>query len=237
MGDGRTTRPLGVLRDLDVAILGKIIPTDFFVINACDNEHDDIIHGRPFLKLVNAVLDAGKGRVTIDLDGTKCTYDFLPASRISLPLPLDNEEVEDLCFVDTFKDRLQREMDNDAMYDDQDKELAEAIKGLKAQDESLDEENYEDIGDLKQQEPEMPDIELKPLPKGLKYEFLGADKTYPVIVSDELSPEDMDKLLNSSRKQKKVVGYSISDLNCISPAFCTHCIPLEEQCKPVVEPQ
>jgi hypothetical protein len=48
---------------------------------------------------------------------------------------------------------------------------------LKAQDESLDEENYEDIGNLKQQEPKMPDIELKPLPKGLKYEFLGADKT------------------------------------------------------------
>jgi hypothetical protein len=237
MGDGRTTRPLGVLRDLDVAISCKIIPTDFFVIDACHNEHDDIILGRPFLKLVNAVLDARTGRVTIDLDGTKSTYDFLPASRIALPLPLDNEEVEDLCFVDTFKNPLQRAMENDAMYDDQDKELAESIKGLKAQDESLDEENYEDIGDLKQQEPEMPDIELKPLPKGLKYEFLGADKTYPVIVSDELSPEDMDKLLNSSRKQKKVVGYSISDLNCISPAFCTHCIPLEEQCKPVVEPQ
>jgi hypothetical protein len=110
MGDGRTTRPLGVLRDLDVAISGKIIPTDFFIINACHNEHDDIILGRPFLKLVNAVLDAGKGRVTIDLDGTKSTYDFLPSSRIALPLPLDNEEVEDLCFVDTFKDPLQRAM-------------------------------------------------------------------------------------------------------------------------------
>jgi hypothetical protein len=47
---------------------------------------------------------------------------------------------------------------------------------LKAQDESLDEKNNEDIGDLKQQEPEMPNIELKTLPKGLKYEFLGADK-------------------------------------------------------------
>jgi hypothetical protein len=125
------TRPLGVLRDLDVAISGKIIPIDFFVIDACHNEHDDIILGRPFLKLVNAVLDAGKGRVTIDLDGTKFTYDFLPASRIALPLPLDNEEVEDLCFVDTFKDPLQRAMENDAMYDDQDKELAEAIEGLK----------------------------------------------------------------------------------------------------------
>jgi hypothetical protein len=128
-------------------------------------------------------------------------------------------------------------MENDAMYDDQDKELAEAIEGLKAQDESLDEENYEDIGNLKQQESEMPDIELKPLPKGLKYEFLGADKMYPVIVSDELSPEEMDKLLNLLRKHKKAIGYSISDLKGISPAFCTHCIPLEEQCKPVIEPQ
>jgi hypothetical protein len=216
MGDGRTTRPLGVLGDLDVPISGKIIPTDFFVIDACHNEHDYIIFGRPFLKLVNAVLDARKGRVTIDIDGTKSTYDFLSSSRIALPLPLDNEEVEDLCFVVTFKDPLQRPMGNDAMYDDQDKELAEAIEGLKAQVESLDEENYEDIGDLKQQEPEMPDVELKPLPKGLKYEFLGADKTYPVIVSDELSLGEMDKLLNLFRKHKKVIGYSISDLKGIS---------------------
>jgi hypothetical protein len=159
-----------MLRDLDVAISSKIIPTKFFVIDACHNEYDDIILCRPFLKFVNVVLDAGKGRVTIDLDGTKFTYDFLPASRIALPLTLDNKEVEDLCFVDTFKDPLQRAMENDDMYDDQDKELAKAIEGLKAQDESLDEKNYEDIGDLKQQEPEMPDIELKPLPKGLKYE-------------------------------------------------------------------
>jgi hypothetical protein len=83
----------------------------------------------------------------------------------------------------------------------------------------------------------MPDIELKPLPKGLKYEFLGVDKTYPVIVSDELSPEKMDKLLNLLRKHMKVIGYSISDLKGNSPAFCTHHIPLEEQCKPVVEHQ
>jgi hypothetical protein len=145
MADSRTTRPLGVLRDLDVAISGKIIPTDFFVIDACHNEHDGIILCRSFLKLVNVVLDAKKGRVTIDLDGTKFTYDFLPASRIALPLPLDNGEVEDVCFVDTFKDPFQRAMENDAMYINQDKELAEAIEGLKAQDGGLDEENYEDI--------------------------------------------------------------------------------------------
>jgi hypothetical protein len=107
MGDGRMTRPLAVLRDLDVAISSKIIPTDFFVIDACHEEHDDIVFGRPFLKLFNAVLDARKGRVTIDLDGNKFTYDFPPTSHIALPLPLAKEEVDDLCFVDTFRDPLQ----------------------------------------------------------------------------------------------------------------------------------
>ena len=38
MGDGRLIKPLGVLRNLNVAIAGKDIPTDFFVINASDDE-------------------------------------------------------------------------------------------------------------------------------------------------------------------------------------------------------
>ena len=78
---------------------------------------------------------------------------------------------------------------------------------------------------------------MKPLPKGLKYEFLGDGKTFPVIVSDELSPEEMEKLLNLLKKHKKVIGYSINDLKGISPAFCTHRIQLEEKYKLVVEHQ
>jgi hypothetical protein len=60
--------------------------------------------------LVNAVLDVGKGKVTINLDGDKHTYNFLPASRIASSLPLDDEEVESLRFVETFRDPLQRAM-------------------------------------------------------------------------------------------------------------------------------
>ena len=47
---------------------------------------------------------------------------------------------------------------------------------------------------------------MKSLPKGLKYEFLGDSKTFPVIVSDKLSPEEMEKLLNLLKKHKKVIG-------------------------------
>jgi hypothetical protein len=48
---------------------------------------------------------------------------------------------------------------------------------------------------MKPEKPQVPEVDLKPLLKGLKYEFLGLDKTYPVIVSDELSPEENEKLL------------------------------------------
>jgi hypothetical protein len=66
---------------------------------------------------------------------------------------------------------------------------------------------------------------------------LGPDKTYLVIVSDELSPEENEALLILLKKHRKVIGYSINDLKGISPTFCTHRIPMENQCKPVVDHQ
>jgi hypothetical protein len=66
---------------------------------------------------------------------------------------------------------------------------------------------------------------------------LGPDKAYPVIVSDELSPEENEKLLILLKKHRKVIGYSINDLKGLSPAFCTHRVPMEDQCKPVVDHQ
>ena len=46
------------------------------MINASDDEHEGIILGKPFLKLVNVVLDVGKGIVTFDLDGEKRSFEF-----------------------------------------------------------------------------------------------------------------------------------------------------------------
>jgi hypothetical protein len=91
----------------------------------------------------------------------------------------------------------------------------------------VEEEKFEDIGEIKPEEPQVREVDLKPLPKGLKYEFLGLEKTYLVIVSNELSPEENEKLLNLLKKHRKVIGYSINDLKGLSLAFCTHRIPME----------
>jgi hypothetical protein len=65
--------------------------------------------------LVDAVLDAGKGKVTMNLNGQKYTYNFLRISQHLTPFPPEDEEVEEvdsLCFVETLRDPLQRAMEN-----------------------------------------------------------------------------------------------------------------------------
>jgi hypothetical protein len=124
---------------MNVIISEKCIPTDFFVIDAYHNNHDHIILGRPFHKLADAVLDAGKGKVTMNLNGKKYTYNFFRVSKHPSPFPPEDEEVEEvdsLCFVKTLRDPLQRAMENQA-NDQQDEELEEATKGLEPQDGSV----------------------------------------------------------------------------------------------------
>jgi hypothetical protein len=165
-----------------------------------------------------------KGKVTMNLNGKKYTYNFLRVSKHPTPFPPEDEEVEEvdsLCFVATLRDPLQKAMENQ-INDQQDEELEEATKGLEPQDGSVEEERFEDIGEIKHEEPQVPEVDLKPLSKGLKYEFLCPDKTYRVIVSDELSPEENEKLLILLKKHRKVIGYSINGLKGLSPAFCTH---------------
>jgi hypothetical protein len=131
MGDGRTIKPLGIACNMKVKISRNCIPTDFFVIDAYNSNHDHIILGRPFLKLVDVVLDAGEGKVTMNLNGTKYTYNFLRASEHLTPVPSEDEEVEEidsLCFVETLRDPLQRAMENQ-ISNQQDEELEEATKG------------------------------------------------------------------------------------------------------------
>jgi hypothetical protein len=238
MGDGRTIRSLGIACNMNVIISVKCIPTDFFVIDAYHSNHDHIILGRPFLKLVDAVLDAGKGKVTMNLNGKKYTYNFFRVSKHLSPFPPEDEveEVDSLCFVETLRDPLQRLMENQ-VNDQQDEEQGEATKGLEPQNGNVEEEKFEDLGEIKPEEPQVPEVDLKPWPKGLEYEFLGPYKTYLVILSDELSPEENEKLLILLKKHRKVIGYSINNLKGLSPSFCTHCIPMEDQCKPVVDHQ
>ena len=57
----------------------------------------------------------------------------------------------------------------------------------------------------------VPKVELKPLPEGLKYAYIGDEQTYPVVISSTLTSNQEGKLLSILKKHKSAIGWTLSD--------------------------
>ncbi|KAL1559047.1 hypothetical protein AAHA92_09435 [Salvia divinorum] len=79
--------------------------------------------------------------------------------------------------------------------------------------------------------------ELKTLPPGLKYAYLGENETLPVIINSKLTEGQEERLLEVLGRNKGAIGWTLSDLVGISPDLCMHHIRLEEGAKPYRDPQ
>ena len=71
----------------------------------------------------------------------------------------------------------------------------------------------------------------------LKYAFLGAEKSKPIIISIELTEHKEHNLLEILIKYKGAIAWSIEDLKGISPSICMHKILLENNAKTSIEHQ
>ena len=102
-------------------------------------------------------------------------------------------------------------------------------------------QSCEDLEDIPlsstQQKEKAPQVELKSLPKNLRYVFLDPNSTYPVIINANLSELQSDALLAELRRHRKAIGYCINDLPGISPSLCMHRILMEDNCKTSIESQ
>ncbi|XP_074276723.1 putative 3-deoxy-D-manno-octulosonic acid transferase, mitochondrial isoform X2 [Silene latifolia] len=82
-----------------------------------------------------------------------------------------------------------------------------------------------------------PIVELKPLPSHLKYAFLGSEETLPVIISSKLTKEQEEALIRVLKQLKEAIGWTMADIKGISPTLCMHRILLEDEAKPIRQPQ
>ncbi|KAM2973758.1 hypothetical protein FF1_000124 [Malus domestica] len=57
-----------------------------------------------------------------------------------------------------------------------------------------------------------PKLELKSIPEYLKYAFLGEEETLPVIISSQLTAEEMEKLIRVLKDHKTAIAWSITDI-------------------------
>ena len=71
----------------------------------------------------------------------------------------------------------------------------------------------------------------------MKYTYLEENKKCPVVISSSLTTPQEVCLLEVLKRCKKAIGWQISDLKGISPLVCTHHIYIEEEAKPIRQPQ
>src|SRR3954464_8039655 len=84
---------------------------------------------------------------------------------------------------------------------------------------------------------EDPVFDLKPLPETLKYAYLDEKKIYPIIINANLSGFEEERLLETLRRHRGSLGYTLDDLKGITPSICQHTINLEPDAMPVVDHQ
>ncbi|GJY82316.1 hypothetical protein Tco_0495692 [Tanacetum coccineum] len=86
-------------------------------------------------------------------------------------------------------------------------------------------------------EGEKPTNKLKDLPPHFEYAFLDNNQEFPVIISSLLSSQEKELLLGILTKHKSALAWNVADIKGISPSFFTHKILMEDNFKPVVQPQ
>ncbi|KAJ0886463.1 putative nucleotidyltransferase, Ribonuclease H [Helianthus annuus] len=79
---------------------------------------------------------------------------------------------------------------------------------------------------------EPPALELKVLPKHLKYAYVGEGSTLPVIIASNLTGEQEERLMKVLVTHRAAIGWTIADLKGISPSVVMHKIITEDGMNP-----
>ncbi|WJZ82840.1 hypothetical protein VitviT2T_002565 [Vitis vinifera] len=158
--------------------------------------------------------------------------------------PEEEEGPEEVCIIDT----LVEEHCNQNMQDKLNESLGDLEEGLsetanvlttlqgwRRREEILPLFNKEEAQEVVKEE--IPKLNLKPLPMEFKYTYLEENNQCPVVISSSFTTHQEISLLEVLKRCKKAIGWQISDLKGISPLVCTHQIYMEEEAKPIRQPQ
>ncbi|XP_061369481.1 uncharacterized protein LOC133312326 [Gastrolobium bilobum] len=223
LADRSIRRLDGVIEDVLVKIDKFIFPADFVILNMEEDAEIPLLLGRPFLATARAMIDVKQGKLMLRMNEETITIDVFE----SMKHPSDGGD----CFM---VDIIQEAVDDTMKEESSPLELEQ----INEEAEFSDKEPV--VEELKRKKDDIPlgapKVELKELPPNMKYAFLGNNKTYPVIISVELSTMEEEKLLKVLKKHKAAIGWSFSDLKGINPSFCTHKILMEDDIKPVRQP-
>ncbi|CAA7020044.1 unnamed protein product [Microthlaspi erraticum] len=230
--DRSVRRPVGVIMDVPIMVGDCYIPADFVVLELEHQPKDPLILGRPFLATAGAIIDVKNGKIDLHLGDIVMNFEVNKS--------MEKPTVDGQAFwIGELAETREEVLDELLLIDPL--ELA-LTKAENEEEEEPDIDKSQEVSQTKVKfDPwcplRAPKAELKQLPVGLRYEYLGPNETYPVIVNAALTKEETALLVRELRKHRKALGYSLDDLTGISPELCTHRIILEDESSSSIEHQ
>ena len=192
------TYPRGIVEDVLVKIGDFCYPADFIIMDVqgpSSSNLSSIILGRPFLSTCNALINCRDGSLKMSFGNLTVDLNIFDVCR----KPMGEEEVDELCMIFALaEEHLDSEFDCAMNFIDDYISSLDSIDELSSlQDSEVDAERpfwrpkFEPLSiDSPPPLPskvEPPKLELKPLSDYLKYDFLGSEGNYPVVISSQLS--------------------------------------------------
>jgi hypothetical protein len=237
LADRSVKIPRGIVEDVLVQINNFYFPVDFIILDmepvSNPSKEIPVILGRPFLATSNAIINCKNGLVKLTFGNMTLELNVFNLSKQHDDDEIENEHVNMIESLVQEHFSVMYEPDSlDGVFTDSNESednvqvfSLENFQGQKKHD-RLEEHVATPTEKLEGK------MELKQLPSNLKYVFLGASETFPVVISSELTTEQEEKLVKLLQTHKKAFGWSLADLQGISPLICTHKIYLEEEAKP-----
>ncbi|KAL0316601.1 UNVERIFIED_CONTAM: hypothetical protein Sradi_5538300 [Sesamum radiatum] len=258
LADRSVVYPEGVLEDVLVQVNELVFAADFYVLDIREDNSPSstsIILGRPFLKTAGTKIDVHSDSLSMEFDGEIIKFDIYDSMRYPSDIP--TALLVDI--VDPFVQALSSTNNKDHVKFVLEESLTPMLVQILEEDITVDPNISESIFELEslsslplnltffelpQSRTELlpsilqaPTLELKELPKHLKYAYLGENNTLPVIISSKLNLLEEKKLIRVLREFKEAIGWTIADIKGLSPSTCMHRILLEEGTKPLRKSQ
>ncbi|XP_074293573.1 uncharacterized protein LOC141620659 [Silene latifolia] len=214
LADRSVKFPIGVIEDVPLVVGKLVIPCDFFVMDMPEDYNVPIILGRPCLATGGAMIDVKSGKLSLQVGEDRVEFE--------LHKSMEAPSLSDTCCIVDILENPMEEHDPKASsmdpletclvsgyeVDDKDVETLAYVWMLDSAPIHEQAPKFEvlEVGKKEESSTPPPTVELKPLPSSLKYEFLGDNSTFPVIINSALDDTQTSKLISLLKRFKGVLG-------------------------------
>ncbi|GJU81294.1 DNA-directed DNA polymerase [Tanacetum coccineum] len=235
----------GIIENVLIKVDKFVLLIDFIILDMPEDSRVPIILVRPFLATARAMIDRPPTKEdecygiddlddTINAEAQELLANEEPDSILSRGLEklIDQSDLE-------VRELVEYKTNSDSDSDEPIRHIMsintlylvaqETLKSVEVERKHLYSASANEIDGKKP--------ELKDLPHHLEYGYLHGDKSFPIIISSKLSEKEKILLLQVLEKQKGVIAWKMSNIKGISPSYCTYKILMEDDFKPVIQPQ